>query len=433
MGFLLDLGYAAAGVILSPWIIYKASKDPAFRAGIGERLGGIPRREGERPCLWIHCASVGEVALARPLVQELRVRRPDLEFHFSTYTPAGREQARKTWPDDRVHYFPLDLTLAVRRALRAARPDAVVLVELEVWPNFIRTAAKRGIPVAIVNGRISHRSHRRYRRFGAYFQSVFRRLARAGMQTKTYADRIRELGLPADRVHVTGNLKYDARIEFDLAETMEEVRAAFGLPPEQRLLVAGSTHDPEEKILVETYRRILQTYPKLRLLIAPRHVDRTPEVRKIVEAAGFAVTLRSELKEPPPADRVFILDTVGELAQVYAAADAVFIGGTFSTRGGQNMLEPAALGKPIVSGPSLENFREIADRLIEAGAMKVVDNPIDLGMAIGSLIKEPALAAKAGHKGMDVVESGRGALKATADLVCGLLPDRKEAPPASTV
>ncbi len=430
MGLLLDIGYATAGLILSPWIIYKAFKDPVFREGMGERLGGLPPRTGDRPCLWIHCASVGEVTLAKPLVDELRARRPDLEFQFTATTPAGRELARKTWPSDRVHHFPLDLTFAVRRSLGAARPDAVVLVELEVWPNFIRTAEKRAIPVAIVNGRISHRSHRRYRRFIAYFRSIFRRISRAGMQTREYADRVRELGIPGPRVHVTGNLKYDARIDFDPLETALEVRDAFGIAAEHPLLVAGSTHDPEEKILLETYRRILQTYPKLRLLIAPRHVDRAAEVKKLVEAAGFPVALRSEVNEPPPNDRVLILDTVGELPQVYSAADAVFIGGTFCERGGQNMLEPAALGKPIVSGPSLENFREIADRLVEAGAMKVVDNPIDLGMAVGSLVKESAMAAKAGRKGMDVVESGRGALKATADLVCGLLPDPKK--PATT-
>ena len=424
MGFLLDVGYGAAGLILSPWLVYKASTDPVFRNGFGERLGGLPPRVGDRPCLWIHCASVGEVTLAKPLVEELRTRRPDLEFQFTATTPAGRELARKTWPQDRVHHFPLDLTFCVRRALRAVRPDAVVLVELEVWPNFIRIAEKRTIPVGIVNGRISHRSHRRYRRFIGYFRSIFRRVSRAGMQTREYADRARELGIPGSRVHITGNLKFDARLDFDPLATSLEVRDAFGLQPEHPLLVAGSTHDPEEKILVETYRRILQTYPKLRLMIAPRHVERTPEVRKIVEDAGFQAALRSEIKEPPPNDRVLILDTVGELAQVYSAADAVFIGGTFCERGGQNMLEPAALGKPIVSGPSLDNFREIADRLVAVGAMKVVDNPIDLGMAVGSLVKEPAMAVKAGLKGKDVVESGRGSLKATADLVCGLLPQK---------
>ncbi|HZN62536.1 MAG TPA: glycosyltransferase N-terminal domain-containing protein, partial [Planctomycetota bacterium] len=269
MGLLLDVGYATAGLILSPWLAYKSWTDPVFRAGMGERLGGLPPRDGSRPCLWIHCASVGEVTLAKPLVDELRARRPDLDFQFSTTTPAGRDLARKTWPKDRVHHFPLDVSFAVRRSFRAIRPDAVVLVELEVWPNFIRIAEKRGIPVAIVNGRISHRSHRRYRRFIAYFRSIFRRVSKAGMQTREYADRARELGIPGSRVHITGNLKFDARLDFDPLATSEEVRAAFGLEAEHPLLVAGSTHDPEEKILVETYRRILQTYPKLRLMIAP--------------------------------------------------------------------------------------------------------------------------------------------------------------------
>jgi 3-deoxy-D-manno-octulosonic-acid transferase len=356
---------------------------------------------------------VGEVNVARPLVRRLKEAHPDLAFHVSTMTPLGRENAEKAFPEATVSYVPFDFTCAVGRALRRIRPCAVLLVELEVWPNFVRGCAKRGIPVVVVNGRMSERSFGRYRGLGWYFRPVFRRLKAVGVQNETYAARLREMGVEPT---VTGNLKYDAAIPFDAVEAEREWREKLGVG-DAPVLVAGSTHDPEERVLLETYKRLRQGFPRLRLVLAPRHLERVAEVQKLVEAAELKCYKKTQLSPGLPDDGVILLDTVGELARVYAAATAVFIGGTFSSRGGQNMLEPAALGKPIVSGPSLSNFADISRALVEAGGMRVLDNPVELAFALGELIGDPALARAAGEKAREAVRSGRGAIDATVGLV----------------
>ncbi len=419
MGLLLDAGYGLAGLLASPFLLFKFATDRRYRHRLGERFGGVPPREGDAPCVWFHCASVGEVNVVKPLVKEMKRRRPNLALHVSTVTMAGRENAEKSFPDARVHYWPLDFSFAARRALRRVRPSAVALVELEVWPNFTAQARKRGVPLVIVNGRLSHRSARRFRRLGFLWHRVLRRIARVGAQSEAYAQRFREAGLDDGRVTVTGNLKYDAAIAFDPDAAREEYGSLLGGGP---LLVAGSTHDPEERILVETYVKLRASHPGLRLLIAPRHLERVAEVEKVVADAGLSCARRTAGR--PPAGSVILLDTVGELAKVYSVATVVFIGGTFCARGGQNMLEPAALGKPVVSGPSLENFREIADALVAAGGMRVVDNPIDLPRAAGDLLGDAELARVMGESARRTVEAGRGAIQATADLIEGVLPAR---------
>jgi 3-deoxy-D-manno-octulosonic-acid transferase len=363
--------------------------------------------------LWVHCASVGEVALARPLVQRLRKEHPDLRFHVTTVTLAGRELAEKSFPEARISYFPLDFSGSVGRALRRVRPVGVILVELEVWPNFVRRCAREGIPVVVVNGRMSERSFPRYRRLGGLFGPVFRSLSGVGVQSDVVAERLRAFGVVPV---VTGNLKYDAALGFDPAVAEREWRERLGLG-DAPVLVGGSTHDPEERILADTYKRLKERVPALRLILAPRHLDRLPEVEKVIEAAGLQCYKRSEFRPGAGAEGVILLDTVGELAGLYAAATAVFIGGTFCSRGGQNMLEPAALGRPIVSGPSLSNFQDIARTLVEAGGMAVLDNPIDLAKAAGELLTDPARARRVGEKSLEAVRSGRGAIDATIRLI----------------
>jgi 3-deoxy-D-manno-octulosonic-acid transferase len=412
MGFLLDAAYATAGLLASPWLAFKVATDRRYRHRLGERFGRVAP-SGKSPILWVHCASVGEVNLAKPLVQRLSTAHPNLSFHVTTLTMAGRENAEKAFPNATVSYYPLDFTGSVRRALRRIKPVGVVLVELEVWPNFVRRCAKEKIPVVVVNGRMSERSYGRYRKWKGLFGPVFRSLTTVGVQNETVAGRMREFGL--DPI-VTGNLKYDAAISFDVAEAEREWRERLGLG-DAPVLVGGSTHDPEERILADTYKRLKEKAPSLRLILAPRHLERVPEVEKVVEAAGLRCYKRSQIIPGGPADGVLLLDTVGELARVYSAATAVFIGGTFCSRGGQNMLEPAALGKPIVSGPSLSNFEEIAKTLVDAGGMAVLDNPIDLAKAAGELLQDPARARRIGEKGLEAVRAGRGAIDATVNLI----------------
>jgi 3-deoxy-D-manno-octulosonic-acid transferase len=412
MGIFLDAGYLAAGIVLSPWLLFKTATDRRYRHRLGERFGRVaPASEGKT--LWVHCASVGEVNLAKPLIARLRKSRPELKVHVTTVTLAGRENAETSFPDARVSYFPLDFGGSVRRAIRRIKPVGVVLVELEVWPNFVRRCAKEGIPVAVVNGRMSERSFGRYRRLGWYFRPVFRRLAAVGVQSEVYAERLREMGAAPV---VTGNLKYDAAIGFDPAAEERAWREQLSLG-DAPVVVAGSTHDPEERILCETYKKLRKVVPGVRLILAPRHLDRLAEVQKAVEAADLKCYKKTQIIPGGPADGVIILDTVGELSRVYATATAVFIGGSFCARGGQNMLEPAALGKPVVSGPSLSNFEEIARTLVDAGGMKVIDNPVDLAGSLAELLRDPARAREIGARSLEAVRAGRGALDRTMDLI----------------
>lgn len=419
MGLLLDVGYGLAGVVASPYLLFKAATDRRFRHRLGERFGRVPKRAGDAPCLWLHCASVGEVNVVKPLVRELRARRPDLSLHVSTVTRAGREQAERTFPEATVHYGPLDFTCTVRRAFRRVRPSAVVLVELEVWPNFTAAAARRGVPLVVVNGRLSRRSDRRYRRMRWYWRRVFGRLARVGAQSEDHADRFRGVGVGKGRVVVTGNLKVDAALTFDPEAARREFRAALDVAEGAPVIVAGSTHEPEERLAAEAYRTLRASHPGLRLLIAPRHLERLADVERVLSELGLVPARRSS--GPPPAESVIVLDTVGELAKVYTLATAVFIGGTFCARGGQNMLEPAVLGKPVVSGPSLEHFREIADMLASAGGMTVLQRPEELTGALGRLLANPVEARERGAKARRAVEAGRGALRKTLELIEGVL------------
>ncbi|MBI2933137.1 MAG: 3-deoxy-D-manno-octulosonic acid transferase [Planctomycetes bacterium] len=419
MGILLNIGYGLAGLLASPYLLFKFATDERYRDRLEERLGEAPERKGDAPCLWFHCASVGEVNVIRPLVKELKHRRPDLALHVSTLTQAGLENAQKAFPEACTHYWPLDFTFAARQAIERVRPTAIALVELEVWPNFTEVAERLGVPMIVVNGRLSRRSHRRYRRFSWFWRPIFRRISQYGAQSEDHAKRFRDLGLDDGRVTVTGNLKYDAAIAFDPDTAARELRPALGLRDGEPLLVCGSTHDPEEKIIAETYLKIRPSHPDLRLLVAPRHLERAADVEKIFTGAGLPCARRSA--GPAPADAVILLDTVGELAKVYALAGVVFIGGTFCVRGGQNMLEPAALGKPVVSGPSLDNFREIADALIAVGGMRVVHNSIDLPRALSDLLGDPTLARVTGEMARKAVEAGKGAIQATASLLESVL------------
>lgn len=382
-------------MIASPFLAWKAATDARYRHCLDERFGILPPGVAD---VWFHGASVGEVNLIKPIAKRLGAT-----FRVTALTRAGREQAAKFGP--LASYFPIDLTPFVRRAHRIAKPRAIVLVELEVWPNFL---AEAEAPVIVVNGRMTERSFRRYSTLDGFFRRAFGKIARVGAQDEASADRFRALGVRD--VRVTGNLKYDSGLAYDAA-VERDWRARLGWTGP--VIVAGSTHDPEERLLLEAYAELRRSVPDLRLAIVPRHLERVAEVEKLVETAGGRCYKRSRFEGP--VDGIFVLDTVGELAGLYSIATAVYIGGTFCARGGQNMLEPAALGKPVVGGPSLSNFLEISRALVEAGGMTVVPEPAGLAQALRAALASPDMGAKA----LAVAERGRGALDRTVELIRG--------------
>jgi 3-deoxy-D-manno-octulosonic-acid transferase len=391
-----------------------------YRRGIGERFGVVAPWQGESAPIWLHAVSVGEAMAAAPLARLLAARRPDVPLLVSTTTETGRAVAEQRMPAARFVFFPLDLGWAVRRALDRIRPRAVLLTETELWPNFLAACAARGIPVVLINGRISPRSFPRYRRIRRWFGGVLRHVRLFCMQTRADAERILTLGAPPERVTVTGNLKYDfpARAEGDLAA----VRAGLALPAACRLVIAGSIHRGEDEAVIEAFRAASASRPDLCLLIAPRHPERLDEVERAVTRAGLPCVRRGRLPEAAPTPGgVILLDTMGELGRLYAAACVVFIGGSLIPHGGQNILEPAAVGRPVIHGPHMGNFAEMRDLFREASAAVEVADARGLTEALASLLDDAARASRMGEAGRRIVEAQRGATERTADLVGRLL------------
>lgn len=419
----IDLAYLLLLGLAAPYVLFKLATRARVRAGLAERLGlRVERRPGEGPCIWIHGVSVGEVLAAKPLVQEIEHELPGYEVAISTTTNTGLDVARKHFPGKRAFYYPLDLSFAVKRVLDAIRPAMIVLVELEIWPNFLREAYRRGIPVVLVNGRISEKSYRGYR-FVKRF--LFRPLAKIRcfcVQTGEYAGRFIGLGVPPDQVLVTGTLKYDSLPVPGAAAALErEYREKLALG-ESRVLVCGSTHPPEEREVIAVWKRLKEDHRDLKLVLVPRHVERVPEVVREARDAGVPAVLKTALdaRKAAPAD-VVIVDTMGELAKVYACATVVFVGGSLVPHGGQNMLEPAGLGRPTIFGPHVANFRESADLLLAAGAAEMVDDGAGLERAVRTLLGDPERAAEMGQRARATIDSRRGAAAKTVAVLRGIL------------
>jgi 3-deoxy-D-manno-octulosonic-acid transferase len=321
----------------------------------------------------------------------------------------------------RFVYFPLDFGWIVRRAIRRLRPRLVLLAETELWPNFLTACAGRGIPVVVINGRLSPRSFPRYRVVRWWFGRVLRHVRLFCMQSAQDAERIIALGAPAERVRVTGNLKYDFR-GLDQPVDDAALRRTLGLAEGRRLVVAGSTHRGEEEAVLEAFRKAAESRADLCLLLAPRHPERLDEVERLVRRTGLPCVRRSQAAENPAREGGTILvDTMGELGRLYAAASVVFIGGSLIPHGGQNILEPAAHGRPVIHGPHMANFAEMRDRFQEAGAAVQVKDAASLLRALERLLDDPAEAERMGRAGQDVVAAQRGATERTADLVDALL------------
>jgi 3-deoxy-D-manno-octulosonic-acid transferase len=410
-----DLLWLTALLVLSPWFLGRALVDPRYRRMARERLAlELPRLDARRRVL-IHGVSVGEVKGAAPLVRALAEHDPELEIVICTTTATGLEVARQTFPQLAIVRFPIDLSWCVRRFLRAVAPHTVVLIELEIWPNFLRECNRLGATVAVVNGRITAQSYDRYHWFRQTLPQ-FNRITLFCVQMEEYAERFRRLGGASERVLVTGNMKADGLLREPSAENLakvEQLRRLLAIAPERPTLVAGSTHQPEEAWFVETCRSAV---PNARLVVVPRHPPRAADVQRELAALGAKPQLLTELRrgaEAPDPSRPALVDTIGELEAIYALADIVFVGGSLIPHGGQNMLEPAAQRCAVVYGPHVDNFRQEAALLESAGAARRVADRAELARCLAELAGDAPRREHMAQAGAAAVQRQKGATRLT--------------------
>lgn len=426
--YFLNLAYSLLLVAVAPVIAYRSLVLKKYRTGWSQKLfGNVPLRSGDRPCFWFHAVSVGEVLQLPPLIAGLSEQNPDLEFVISTTTHTGYAVAQEKFPGHRVCYYPLDFSWAVRRALKRIRPAAVVLVEMELWPNFVLAADQLQIPLSIINGRLSEKSFRGYRRLRFLVGPLLNRLQLIAVQTAAYAERFADLAGRKERIHVTGSIKFDGiQVERDNPKT-RELRDAFQIKPGEVVLVAGSTQDPEERIALDVFLELQQRYSNLRLILVPRHQERFEEVARLVKHYDLPLIRRSyqaqgddslflpftTSKRPP----ICLLDTLGELKACWGLADFAFVGGSLTRRGGQNMIEPAGYGAAVAFGPNTWNFKDVVAALIQHRAAVVVQSQDELQQLLTGWLENPAAASEQGIRAQDFVLQQRGATQRTADLL----------------
>lgn len=425
MPLVLDFIYALLLLILSPWLLYQAASKGKYREGLAAKLlGSVPRREDSKPtCVWLHAVSVGEVNLLEPLLAELAVRRPDWQCVISTTTRTGYALAKTKYARLPVFYCPLDFSWATRRAMHRIRPQLLVLTELELWPNLIRAARRSGARVAVVNGRLSERSFRGYRRLGRFYRSLLAQLDCVCAQNEVYADRFRRLGAIEEQVHVTGSIKYDGAATDRRNPRTTRLGKLAGFADDDVVFLAGSTQAPEEALALATFQTLAAEHPRLRLLLVPRHPERFAAVARLLEHSRIRFQRRSRLQRDgaDPQARVLLIDVMGELGDWWGAADVGFVGGSMGDRGGQNMVEPAAFGVAVCFGPNTRHFRDVVEALLRADGAVVVHDGQELTAFVRQCLEQPETAARLGHRAQAHVRSQLGAAARTAQQLVHLI------------
>ena len=419
--------YSAALYLLLPITVYhliwRGFRQREYFQRWDERYA-IYRTPRQAASLWLHAVSVGEVNAAAPLVNALRRERPDLRLLVTTITPTGSARVRALWGDAVEHvYLPYDLPGAVGRFLEHFRPRAALILETELWPNLLFGCRERNVPAYILNARLSARSLRGYRVLAPLIGRALRTVRNVAAQSHADARRFMRLGARAEQVLEAGNLKYDMAVPEGLVEFAETFRVQAGVRP---VWIAASTHEGEETAVVAMHRRLRARWPDLLLLWAPRHPERFRAVVDHSHAAGWQVATRKLTRWPGAGDAVFVVDTLGELMHFYACSDLAFVGGSLQDIGGHNLLEPAAVGTAIVTGPHLHNFAEIARKLDEAGALRIGADAEAVADALEQLLADASLRDGMVAAGQALVEQGRGALAQTLQLIAPVLPENRE-------
>ena len=426
LGWALNVAYGLGIVLTCPLWVARMLRHGRYRRDWDQRLGHAPVRYGLQPVIWIHGVSVGEINAARELLKQLHEQLPDYKVVFSSTTDTGMAAARRLFaPDHVVFRWPMDFTFAVNAALRRLRPDLVVLMEGDVWPNFVRRCNRLGIPVVVVNGRMGPRKgFPRYRLVRPLASALFNSLTAIGVQHEAYAELYRALGVRPEKIHVTGMMKYDTAEIGEHVDGQEDLAAAVGIDPAERLLVAGGTGPGEERVLVEVFRRLIREHPSVRLALVPRKPERFEEVARLIRTSGLPLVRRSEHPDGSTGgrapDAIILGDTMGELRKFYALAYAVFVGRSLVPMGGSDMIEPAALGKAVVFGPHTFNFPQ-AESMVQAGCARRVADAAELEATLGQWLGDPDAAGQMGRQAREFVRSQTGATKRNVELICRVL------------
>jgi len=427
MFIIYDLIFFLFALMYLPVFLFKKKMHPGFAM----RLGILPPDLHPDEPVWIHAVSVGEAVSMKQLADSLRLDFPGKDFIISTVTATGNKIAREiAGRSDRAIYLPLDFSFIVKRVIDRINPSVFVIAETEIWPNLIRYLSKKNIPVIVVNGRISDKSFKGYSRVKFLLKPLLNRISAFCVQTETDRQRLISLGMREERIKVTGNMKFDLRIRdyTELKKDYTDYRLGLGLGVKDRLWVCASTHPGEEGILLETYKRLLDKNPSLKLLVAPRHPERAKEIEQLAIDFGFKPVRVSRLSAKATAGQipaaagkeekgVFILDTIGQLMYFYAIADVVFVGGSLVKKGGHNILEPASLGKPIVFGRHMFNFRDICGSFMAAGAGIMVFGKEELREQIGTLLSNDALRSGLGARAKKFIQENQGATARNKELI----------------
>jgi 3-deoxy-D-manno-octulosonic-acid transferase len=436
MTVFIDIAYLIALIAVSPVAIYKMLRHGRYRAGWTNRFGKIIRKQPDKKCIWIHAVSVGEVNATTTLIRELESKFPDYEIALSTTTDTGFARANALFGSRlSVFYFPMDFSLTMKRAFANIKPAMCLLIELEVWPNLVRIAKQSGVPVIVVNGRLSKRSLRRYSLIKAVTRKVFGNLTLALAQSEEYAERFRELGMPAEKVIVTGSVKYDTAQVTDKVDGADVLAAQLGLK-NNRLWVAGATGNNEEQIILDVYRRLIEQkqLADLRLAIVPRKPERFDEVANLIEQAGFGLIRYSEIKKKATENteekiinhkssiiNVILGDTMGDLRKFYSLAGVIFVGRSLVPMGGSDMIEATALGKCTIFGPHAFNFKQAVDDLLKANGAILVKDADELFDAMKKCLTDADYASRIAQNGRQIIRENQGATARTIANISKML------------
>lgn len=406
-------------------VLWRGLRNRRYWVGLCERFG-VGQPFGSSETIWVHAVSLGEVTASAALIRALRGRHPEIPLILTTATPTGRARAQSLFGDTvGVRYLPYDTPGSMRRFLARVRPRLAIIMETELWPNLFDQCRRRGIPLLLANARLSPKSVRRYRRFGTLFREVFSGATYVAAQTADDADRFVAIGAQRDRTHVVGNLKFDIVVDSAAVEAGRVLRSTYwGARP---IWIAGSTHAGEEESALTAHAHLRTEVPAALLLLVPRHPERFQAVADLLSRRGLRFERRSSGNAVPTAAGVLLVDTVGELATLYASADVAFVGGSLVPAGGHNLLEPAALGVPIVTGPHQSNAKAIAELLLRERAAVRVADATELGGVLIDLFQNPERRRRAGDSGRQAVESNRGTLTRLLDLIEPLLAMRPAA------